>query len=73
MRVPDIIKLKFGPTSFKDHCTEAKSKNIPVKILRIFNIALDMDTNCDLLRFLNLKSRTKTSEFLRSINFMKKI
>jgi 2-phospho-L-lactate guanylyltransferase len=73
MRMPDIIKLKFGPTSFKDHCTEARSKKIPIKILRIFNMALDIDTNRDLIRFLNLKNRTKTYSFLRRINFMKRL
>ena len=73
MRVPDIIKLKFGPTSFVDHCIDAKSKNITVKILRLFNIALDIDTPRDLLRFLNLENRTKTYEFLSRINFMKRL
>ncbi len=45
---PDVLRLRFGPDSFRYHLNEASARAVPVNVIENSRIALDIDEPADL-------------------------
>jgi len=67
------IKPQFGPRSFEQHHRAAQQAGAAVRRLHLPELWLDIDRPEDLCRFLALKSKTRTHDFLTSIPLTERI
>jgi len=72
LRPPNAIKPCYGPRSFKFHLSEAKAKKLSYLVYESPRIALDIDSKEELLRFIEVESPTRTYEYLRSLQRIRK-
>lgn len=56
VRPPDLIRYAFGAHSFQRHITQARQVGAPVRICRLPELALDVDTPEDLERYRDIFS-----------------
>jgi 2-phospho-L-lactate/phosphoenolpyruvate guanylyltransferase len=63
---PDVIESRFGPGSFRIHLEQARSKSVPVEVLRLGGLMFDIDTPDDIVELLRRAPGTSVSEFLRT-------
>jgi 2-phospho-L-lactate/phosphoenolpyruvate guanylyltransferase len=61
---PDLIKLKFGNDSFRQHVDSAHAAGFPCRIIERPGIALDIDKPSDLARVAATPGDTRTHRFL---------
>jgi 2-phospho-L-lactate guanylyltransferase len=67
------IKPQFGPRSFEQHHRAAVQAGVAVRRLNLPELSLDIDRPEDLSRFLALRSKTRTHDFLTSIPLIERI
>jgi 2-phospho-L-lactate guanylyltransferase len=63
---PDCIESRFGPGSFRAHLDQARSKGLPVDVLRIPGLMFDIDTPEDVAQLLARTDECPISSFLRA-------
>ncbi len=68
---PDAFPSRFGENSLALHQEEARRHGVELKILENPRISLDLDEFSDLLRFMQLKNETRTSQVLRRFDSLK--
>lgn len=69
---PDVIPVCFGPGSFFKHVKEAIVKKVEVRFHSSREIALDIDSEDDLNKLLELKDAAKHKQVFSQIRFLKK-
>jgi len=47
LRPPDALHLAFGPQSFVEHCAQAETSGVALRVYRSPTVALDLDTPAD--------------------------
>lgn len=65
-RPPASFPLRFGTDSFGPHLRAAQATGRPCVVLRLYGIALDVDTPADLASLLAAEPRTRTQKLLRA-------
>ena len=68
---PDAFPSRFGDNSLALHQEEARRHGVELKILENPRISLDLDEFSDLLRFMQVKNETRTSQVLRRFDSLK--
>ena len=63
---PDCIESRFGPGSFRAHLDQARSKGLPVDVLRVPGLMFDIDTPEDVAQLLARTDECPVSSFLRA-------
>jgi 2-phospho-L-lactate guanylyltransferase len=61
---PDLIAPAFGYNSFQRHCASARAQGLYPLVLRIRELALDIDVPDNLVELLRQPSRTRTQHYL---------
>jgi 2-phospho-L-lactate guanylyltransferase len=62
---PGVIACRFGPGSFQAHFEQARSRGIPVEVLRPPGLTFDLDTPEDAARLLALAPSSSLAPLLR--------
>jgi 2-phospho-L-lactate/phosphoenolpyruvate guanylyltransferase len=60
----DLVTLRFGEDSFVPHLAAARARGLVPAILRLPNVALDLDRPADIVEFLKIPSRTRARALL---------
>ena len=68
---PDAFPSRFGVNSLALHQEEARRHGVMLKILENSRISFDLDEFSDLLRFMQLESKTKTAQVLRNFDSLR--
>lgn len=66
---PNILPLRFGYDSFHPHLESAQRRGLRTRILRLPNIALDIDTPADLAALADWPPRTRTHAVLEEMKW----
>jgi len=64
---PDIIKLRFGYDSFNYHMSQVAAQSLPLRFVENERIALDIDEQKDLDRFLSFGEDGETYRLARAM------
>jgi 2-phospho-L-lactate/phosphoenolpyruvate guanylyltransferase len=64
---PDAVKLRFGEDSFFPHLAAAEARGIAPSVVRLPDIALDIDNPADLAHFARLRSPTRAGRLVAEI------
>jgi len=67
LRPPDALPLRFSSWSFYPHVKQAKQAGLAYKVLRLPNVALDVDTPEDLVRLMPQAMGTETYAILEEM------
>ncbi len=67
---PDAVPLRFGEDSFIPHLRAAEDRGIAPRVLRLPNIALDIDGPADLARFLESEKKTRARSLLAEFGML---
>ena len=70
---PDLFPSRFGHNSLVLHIQEASRRQAQVRTLEIPNMALDIDSVCDLRLFLQRPSSTLTYELLTQMSISERL
>ena len=63
---PDAIESRFGPGSFDAHVDQARTRGMPVKVMRPSGLLFDIDTPEDIAELLERAPACRIAELLRS-------
>lgn len=72
-RPADLIETSFGPESYARHFKKGFEIGIEPNVYRSKNISIDIDSQEDLTRFLEIESHTLSKQFLERIGLRKRL
>jgi len=70
---PDAFPSRFGSGSLNLHRLEAKLAGVEVKVLENHRISLDIDTPQDVLKFMEVESKTTTLDVMQNLHAMERL